>query len=231
MRSNDLLSGMPRSDLARMSAIMKPVELIFRQVLYDASAIEHVYFPLDCVVSLLVPLKDHLAVEVGLIGSEGMIGIPLALGVPTSLVRAVVHGPGTALRMNAATFRREFRSNAALREGIQRYIHRLMGQLTQTAACNAFHPIEARFARSLMMTRDRMQSDQLELTHEFIANVLGVRRVGVTLAAGNLQRQGLIAYSRGRIDILDATRLSAAACECYGVLKNLHSNTIAARRH
>ena len=223
-RVNALLEEMPPLQRARFMSCLKPVSLQFGEVMHEAKAIRHVYFPVDCLVSLFAPLKDHLAVEVGMVGSEGMVGVPLALGVRTSSVRALVQGSGTALRMEASSFLRELKRSAALQAGIHRYIHLLMGQLTQTAACNAFHPIEARCARWLLLTRDRMQSDEVELTHEFLAGMLGVRRVGVTIAAGNLQREGLIAYSRGHIAILDPERLAKRACECYAVVKNLYDN-------
>ena len=157
-----------------------------------------------------------------MVGSEGMVGVSVALGVSASFVQARVQGSGTALRMEAAAFRRELGRNAPLQAGVSRYVHLLMGQLSQTAACNAFHPIEARCARWLLMTCDKTQSSELELTHEFLARMLGVRRVGVTVAAGNLQRLGLIAYSRGKIRILDPERLAERACECYSVLKTLY---------
>jgi CRP-like cAMP-binding protein len=222
LRSNALLAQVPLGERPRLARLLKPVSLTFGEVLYGAKPIRYVYFPVDCLVSLFAPLKDHLAVEVGMVGSEGMVGVPLALGVRTSSVHALVQGSGTALRMEASSFQRELQRNAALQTAIHRYVHLLMGQLTQTAACNAFHSIEARCARWLLMTRDRMQSDELELTHEFLARMLGVRRVGVTVAAGNLQRDGLIAYSRGHIAILDPGRLAKSACECYAVVKNLY---------
>ena len=212
------------TERARVARLLKPVMLSFGDVLNNAQPIRHVYFPVDCVVSLLAPLDGHLAVEVAMVGSEGMVGAPLALGVRTSSVQAIVQGSGTALRMDASPFQRELRRNTALHTGINRYIHLLMGQLTQTAACNAFHSIEARCARWLLTTRDRTQSDKVELTHEFLAHMLGVRRVGVTVAAGNLQRQGLITYSRGHIEILDPERLGAASCECYAVVRTLYSS-------
>jgi CRP-like cAMP-binding protein len=221
-RSNALLAEVPPGQRARLARLLKPVSLAFGDVLYEEKPIRHVYFPVDCLVSLFAPLKDHLAVEVGMVGSEGMVGVPLALGMRTSSVQALVQGSGTALRMDASSFQRELHRNAVLQSGIYRYIHSLMAQHTQTAACNAFHTIEARCARWLLTTRDRMQSDEVELTHEFLARMLGVRRVGVTVAAGNLQRQGLIAYSRGHIAILDPERLAASACECYGVVKDLY---------
>jgi CRP-like cAMP-binding protein len=224
-RSNALLADMAPRDATRVARLLKRVPVAFGDVLFEAKLIRHIYFPVDCVVSLLAPLKDHLAVEVGMVGSEGMVGIPLALGVRTSSLRALVQGSGTALRMEASSFQIELQRNAQLQNGIHRYIHLLMGQLAQTAACNAFHTIEARCARWLLMTRDRMQSDEVELTHEFLASMLGVRRVGVTVAAGNLQRQGLIAYSRGHIAILDPKRLARSACECYAVVNSLYAST------
>ncbi len=201
---------------------MKPVSLTFGDILQEVEPIRHVYFPVDCLVSLFAQLADRPVVEVGLVGSEGMVGVPLALGVRSSPVQALVQGSGTALRMKAASFEREFRRNGALQAGVYRYIHLLMGQFSQTAACNALHAIEARCARWLLMTRDGVKSDEFDLTHEFLARMLGVRRVGVTVAAGDLQRQGLIEYSRGHITILDAEKLEERACECYRVVRTLY---------
>ena len=225
LHSNALLAQVLPSHRARLARILKPVALTLGEVLHDVGLIGHVYFPVDCLVSLFAPLSNHLGIQGALIGSEGMVGVPLALGVRTSSVQAICQGSGIALRMTALSFQREMQRNTALQTGIQRYIHVLMGQLTQTAACNAFHPIEARCARWLLMTRDRMQSDEVELTHERLARMLGVRRVGVTVSAGKLQRQGLIAYAHGRITILDPERLAKFACECYGSVKNLYGDS------
>lgn len=221
-RTNALLAEVPTGERAGLTRLLKPVSLEFGDVLYDTQRIRHVYFPVSCLVSLLAPLRGHLAVEVGVVGREGMIGVPLALGMGISPVQAICQGSGTALRMDADNFRRELQRNIALQTGVLRYVHLLMGQFSQTAACNTFHPIEARCARWLLMMRERIRSDELELTQEFLARMLGVRRVGVTVAAGNLQRQGLIAYSRGRITILDPDRLAASACDCYAVVKELY---------
>ena len=221
-RSNALLAGVKAREYARLSPLLRPVALRFGDILHEAEAVTHVYFPVDCIVSLFAPLAHEHGVEVGLIGSEGMVGVSVALGVHASTVVAQVQGSGTALRMEASAFEAELARNGALRTQVNRYVHRLMGQFGQTAACNAFHPIEARCARWLLMTRDRMQSNNLELTHAFLARMLGVRRVGVTVAAGNLQRQGLITYSRGRIAIVDGKRLAKSACECYGTLQDLY---------
>lgn len=218
---NALLAALPPADRARLSKILTPVAIAADDVLYEAGALTHVYFPLDCLVSLVAPLTGHPPVEVALVGREGMLGTPLALGSRVSAVRAIVHGAGTALKASAAAFGDELARNARLRLGVNRYIHCLMGQITQIAACNTFHTIESRVARRLLMTRDRMAAGKLDVTHESLAHMLGVRRVGVTIAAGNLQREGLIAYSRGRIAILDGPRLASRACECYDVVSGL----------
>lgn len=226
-RVNALIAGGARGRRDALSRLLEPVAVSFGEILQEPDAIRHVYFPVDCLVSLFAPLSDHLAVEVGMVGSEGVIGVSLALGVRASSLQARVQGSGTVLRMEGGAFRRELGRNAPLQAGVSRYVHLLMGQLSQTAACNAFHPIEARCARWLLMTSDRTQSDELELTHEFLARMLGVRRVGVTVAAGNLQRLGLISYSRGRITILDAEHLAERACECYSVLAKLYASASA----
>jgi len=193
-------------------------------VLYEPGArIHDVYFPGRSVVSLLTVVDGRSALEVGLVGREGMVGIPLALGVDTSPVRALVQGAGAAMRMSAASFRKALDASEPLQRGLLRYTHGLMAQITQTAACNRFHVVEARLARWLLMTRDRVRSDQFRLTQEFLSHMLGVRRVGVTNAAGALQRRKLIHFSRGEISILDGKALEAAACQCYEIVNNLQS--------
>jgi CRP-like cAMP-binding protein len=224
-RANRLLADMTAAGRSRLLKVLKPGVVTRGDVLYEAhTKIRYVYFPVDCLVSLLAPIEGHAPLEVAVIGSEGMVGLPLALGLRGSLVRAVVQGSGRMLFMSAQTFRVELRRHPSLRREIDRFVHSLIAQLTQTAACNAFHPIEARCARSLLMARDRLKSDELELTHELLAQMLGVRRVGITVAAGNLQRQGVISYSRGHVVILDAERLAEAACECYAVIKDAYEH-------
>jgi CRP-like cAMP-binding protein len=164
-------------------------------------------------------VEGHLALEVGMVGREGMLGIPLALGVRESPVRALVQGSGTALRMDAARFRREIGRNLPLQRAVLRYTHDLMVQVTQTAACNRFHDVEARLARWLLMTRDRIRSNDFRLTQDMLSRMLGVLRVAVTTAAGTLQERNLIRYSRGKIAILDGVALEAAACVCYQIVK------------
>jgi CRP-like cAMP-binding protein len=211
--ANRLLAALPRKDYRHLSGDLEQVALTYGEVLYEpGEQIKHVYFPNDSVVSLLTLVDQHRALEVGLVGREGMVGIPLALE----------HGPGTAMRMNAAPFLREFRQSHALQRELHRYTYSLMAQITQTAACNRFHVIEARLARWLLMTQDRVKSDSFRLTQEFLAQMLGVRRVGVTKAARALQQDGLIGYSRGNITILDHNGLEAAACSCYKIVKDTH---------
>jgi CRP-like cAMP-binding protein len=213
---NILLAALPRAAYLEMLPALAPVTLTFGEVLYAAGAgVEHVYFPTACLVSLLTLVEGHLALEVGLVGREGMVGIPLALGVRISPVRAIVQGGGSALRMSRAHFLAALRNSPPLRRGLNTYIHALMGQISQTAACNRFHVVEARLARWLLMTRDRIGAGDFRMTHEFLSSMLGVRRVGVTKAASSFQRRGLIEYSRGNIRILDHGRLEAACCPCY----------------
>jgi len=221
--ANSLLAALPYKDYQRLLPGLEEVTLTFGVTIYDPGAvIRHVYFPSDSLVSLLTLVEGHLALEVGLIGREGMLGVSLALGINISPVRAIVQGTGTALRMKSARFLQEFRHSLALRQQTYRYTYTLMAQITQTAACNRFHVVEARLARWLLMTQDRVKSDEFRLTQEFLAHMLGVRRVGVTKAASALQRRKLISYSRGNIRILDRKKLEAACCPCYEIVKDMH---------
>ncbi|MEA3195879.1 MAG: hypothetical protein QOD26_4212 [Betaproteobacteria bacterium] len=218
---NLLLAALPRKSYAELLPGLTPVTLTFGDVLYEpGQKIDQVYFPSDSMVSLLTLVEDHLALEVGLVGLEGVVGSPLALGVDRSPVRALVQGGGAARRMSAGSFRSALRRSPPLQRGLLRYVNALMSQVTQTAACNRFHLVEARLARWLLMTRDRMRSDEFRLTQDFLSHMLGVRRVGVTEAAGALQRRKLIEYSRGVIGILDDRGLEAAACSCYRIVRN-----------
>ena len=218
---NLLLAALPRKSYAEVLPELKQVELKFGEVLYEpGQLIDHVYFPADSMVSLLTLVEDRLALEVGLVGREGMVGAPLALGVDRSPVRALVQGGGSALRMSAGSFRSALRRSPPLQRATLRYVHALMSQVTQTAACNRFHVVESRLARWLLMTRDRVLSDEFRMTQDFLAHMLGVRRVGVTEAAGALQRRKLIEYARGAIRILSGRGLEAAACSCYRIVRN-----------
>jgi len=221
--ANNMLAALPRAQYQRMLGGLESVALIFGDVLYEpGERIQHVYFPSDSLISLLTVVEGHLALEVGMVGREGMIGVPLALGMDVSPVRALVQGAGAAMRMKSARFCKEIRKNRQLQHEVNRYTSTLMAQITQTAACNRFHVVEARLARWLLMTRDRVGSDEFRLTHEFLGHMLGVRRVGVTKAARALQKRKLINYSRGKIRVLDRRGLEAACCSCYELIKDMH---------
>src|SRR5436190_22857156 len=219
---NHLLAALPRQDYQRLLPELEPVNLIYGEVLFEpGERLRHAYFPDSAHVSLLTVLEKGKALEVSLVGREGMVGVPLALGVDDSPVRALVQGSGTALRMKAAAFREALARSAPLQREMYRYAYDKLAQARQTAACNRFHQVEERLARWLLMTRDRVRADQFHLTHEFLADMLGVRRAGVTNAAISLQRKKLISYRRGHISVLDRAGLAAAACPCYKVVRDL----------
>jgi CRP-like cAMP-binding protein len=218
--ANRLLAALPRADYQRLLGKLEPVRLAFGEVLFEpGDEVRHVYFPGDSLVSLLTVIDRRLALEVGLVGREGMVGTAFAMGSGTSPVRALVQGAGTAMRMESAAFRKELRGSSALQRELHLYNHALMIQFAQTAACNRFHVVAARLARRLLMTRDRLASDHFRLTHEFLGHMLGVRRVGVTKAAHALKKRKLIDYSRGNIAILNGRGLESAACSCYEIFK------------
>ena len=220
--ANRLLAALPRKDYLRMEKHFEPVELTYGEILYEpGKPILHAYFPIDSLVSLLTLVEGRLALEVGMVGSEGMVGFPLALDILTSPVRALVQGSGRALKMDTRQFRKQLKLSAALRQELQRYIYALMAQISQTAACNRFHGVDLRLARWLLMTRDRLRSGDIHLTHEFLGHMLGVRREGVTEAAGKMQKAGLIHYNHGEIRILDDKGLEAASCDCYVPVKDM----------
>lgn len=203
---------------------MTRVDLPLGQVLYQpGTTSRHVYFPNDCMVSLVAIADGSSGLEVGLVGRESMIGIPLALGVPTSPIRALVQGAGSAMRMTSARFGRELKHNRPLQRELDRCVYVAMATAMQTAVCNKAHLLEARLARWLLMTQDRAASDRFQCTQEAIALMLGVRRAGVTNAASILQRRGLIRYSRGAMQILDRDGLLAVSCSCYEVIRKLES--------
>jgi CRP-like cAMP-binding protein len=215
---NRILAALPPEDFDRFSPALQPVPLSLRQVIHDVSSpIEHVYFVEQGVGSILTIMADSSAIEVGMVGSEGMVGVSAVLGSATAGQRVIVQIPGTALRMDAARCKAAFDESMAVRMAVLRFASALMNLSAQTAACNRLHSIEQRFARWVLMAHDRIQSDIMPMTHEFLASMLGVRRAGVTVTAGELQRSGLIRYHHGRITIRDRTGLQATACECYRI--------------
>ena len=222
--SNHLLAALPRKEYQKLLRVLEPVTLAYEGVLYEAHApIRHVYFPNDSFVSMLTTVDGGRAAEVGLIGCEGMVGLSAALGIAVSPFLAVVQGGGTALRMKIADFRRNFSESVALRRELCLFTHLLMIQIAQTAACNRFHVVTQRMARWLLMTCDRVNSNEFRITQEFLALMLGVRRVGINVAARSLQERKLIGYRRGTITILDHRGLVAAACGCYKTVKDTYT--------
>jgi CRP-like cAMP-binding protein len=221
-QQNQLLAALPPKEYRRLLTFLKPVRLTFGKALHEpGKPIRHVYFPINCVVSFLTTVEKRRQLEVGLVGYEGMVGIPLALGISVSSVLALVQCTGAALRMTSAQFRGEYAKSGPLHRETNRYIHNWTVQLIQIAACNRFHQADARLARWLLMTRDRTGTNDCLYTQQHLSNVLGVLRSAVTIAAGNLQRRKLISYRRGNINILDAKGLEAAACSCYEIIKHI----------
>jgi len=221
---NRLLAALPRKEYENLLPLLTPVKLVFQEILYESQApIRYVYFPDNGLVSMLTTVDGGRAAEVGLIGSEGMVGIPVALGVAVSPFRAVVQGGGTGMRMKIADFRRALGNSTALRHQLFVFTHLLMIQIAQTAACNRFHMTTQRMARWLLMTRDRANSNEFRITQEFLALMLGVRRVGVSVAARSLRERKLIGYRHGTVTILDNRGLMAAACGCYKTVKDSYA--------
>jgi CRP-like cAMP-binding protein len=218
--TNRLLAALPKDEYQQLLPKLEPFPLVFGEVIYDpGDRIRSVYFPTSGIISLLAAVEDRATLEVGIVGSEGMVGLPAFMGVNTSSNRAVVQGAGAAMRMKASAFRSECENGGSLPRILRRYTHSRLTQIAQGAACNRFHPIDARLARWLLMTCDRMGTEQFQLTQEFLSNMLGVRREGVNKAACALQQKDLINYSRGHLLILNRVGLTAIACHCYGIIK------------
>ena len=224
---NHLIELLPRTARLRLLAICEPVELVMAEVLSEVGIpTRHVYFPTKSFISLVTPIKGKPVLEVGMIGREGMLGTQLALGVRAAPLHALVQGPGTAWRIGAVAFRSELARSSALQRSLNRYVYVMMMQLASAASCLRFHQIEPRLARWLLMTQDRAQSNTFHITHEFLAYMLGVRRVGVTAAASVLQRADLIKYHRGEIEVLSRRGLEAAACSCYAADRKAYADML-----
>ncbi|EGV19448.1 Crp/Fnr family transcriptional regulator [Thiocapsa marina] len=217
LSDNRLLASLPDEDHRQVLKRCESVELARDEVINEpGEQIRHVYFPTDCYFSLVTRPIDHAGLEVRLVGREGMVGTPLVLGIDVTLLRTVVRGAGPTWRMTAERFPEALRKSTALQLTLNRYLFVVTNQVEQMVACTRFHVLEARLARWLLMTQDRAHSDHFHATHEFLALLLGVRRVGVTKAATALQKRNLIHYSRGDIRVLDRPGLQTAACACYG---------------
>ncbi|MES1200899.1 MAG: Crp/Fnr family transcriptional regulator [Pseudomonadota bacterium] len=217
---NRLLALLSNKDYARLSPHLERAPLTYRQSLYEANKpIEFVYFIETGVGSLVNTMSNGQAAEVGTIGNEGVVGLPLVLGDDRAPTTVYIQVPGAGLSIRAARFKSELAASATMRAVMLRYAHALFNQVTQSAACNHFHTIDQRCCRWLLMTHDRMESEEFLLTQEFLAMMLGVQRTGVTRAASALQRAGLIEYSRGVVTILDRRGLKHRSCECYAVSK------------
>ncbi len=219
-RTNRLLSLLSDSDYERLRPHLSPVVFDYRKSLYEASrAIDQVYFPVDGVASLVITTAEGASAEVGTIGNEGMVGLPICLGDDDAPSSVYVQVPGTALRLDARVFRGELAASPTLNLIMLRYAHAFFNQVAQSAACAHLHRVEQRCCRWLLMTRDRMPTGDFLLTHEFLGMMLGVRRTTVTDVMGSLQKAGLIRYRRGHVTILDHEALQQRSCECYDLSK------------
>lgn len=224
---NHLLAALPPGVLAQLLPRMQPVTRELRDILYEAGGpIEAVHFHETGWTSMIAQLADGRSAEVGLVGREGMVGLPLAFGVGTSYVAAIVQGSGTALRMEAGAFRRALDEHPALKALLLRYGEFMQAQIAQTAACNGNHSLEQRLARWLLLTHDRATSDKLPMTQQFLATMLCVHRPTVTVAARVLQQANLIRYGQGSITVTDRPGLETAACECYATVQRQHQRLL-----
>jgi len=217
---NRILAALPDSDLEQLIPHLEPVSLKLGQILQmPDTRIERVYFPTSGIVSLLATLEGGETVETGVVGREGMVGIAVVFGVERSTIESLVQGTGEAMTMKSETLRTIIKNGGTLHDLLLRYVHSLFSQISQTAACNRVHTLNERLARWLLLTHDRIEKDNLELTHEFLARMLGTRRAGVSVAAHSLREAGLIDYTRGDIEIQNRRGLESASCECYAIVK------------
>ena len=217
---NQLLDMLPQVAKARLFPHLKKIELPLGTVIYEAGQqVEYVYFPSDCIISLLYVMEDGASAEISVVGFEGIVGIAVFMGGASTPSRAVVQSRGSAWRLPAAELKNEFSHHAEMRMLMLRYTQSLITQMAQTAACNRHHSIDQQLCRWLLLSMDRLPTNELSMTQELIANMLGVRREGVTEAAGKLQKAGIIRYQRGHITVVDRPALEKRCCECYEVVK------------
>jgi CRP-like cAMP-binding protein len=219
-QNNLLLAALPPEELARLQPHLELVDLALGQVVHESGRNQsHLYFPLDSIVSLLYVMESGDSGEIAIVGNDGLVGVALFMGGMSTPTRAVVQSAGAGFRIKADILRNEFELAGPVQQLLLRYVQALITQMGQTAVCNRHHSIEQQLCRWLLMSMDRLPSDELVMTQELIANMLGVRREGVTGAAGKLQKAGVISYRRGRIKVLDRARLEQMSCECYEVVR------------
>jgi CRP-like cAMP-binding protein len=228
-RDNGLLAALPEKDYQALLPFLESVDLPLGSAVYESGGEQgYVYFPTSSIVSLLYVLADGASAEIAVTGSEGLVGIALFMGGETTPSRAVVQSGGHGYRLRASVLKTEFERGGALQHLLLRFTQALITQMTQTAVCNRHHAVDQQLCRWLLLSLDRLDTNELVMTHELIANMLGVRREGVTEAAGRLQAEGLIEYSRGRITVLDRPHLEARVCECYAVVKKEYDRLLPA---
>jgi CRP-like cAMP-binding protein len=229
-RDNQLLAALPPAEFQRLLPNLEPLEMALGMVLYESgSTMNHVYFPTTSIISLLYVMQDGASAEIGVVGSEGIVGISLFMGGGSTPSRAVVQSAGRGLRLKSATIKEAFEESGAVLHLMLRYTQALITQMAQTAACNRHHSLDQQLCRWLLMTLDRMQGAEIVMTQELMANMLGVRREGVTESALKLQRAGLIRYARGHISVLDRAGLEHRSCECYAVVKREYERLLPRR--
>ncbi|SRR6266404_775067 len=227
---NYLLRALPDDAFERLRPDLEPMSFSLGDVVYESGGhMRYVYFPTTSHISLLYTMMDGSTAEMGMVGQEGVVGIALFMGGETTPNRAMVQGGGEAFRMKSKAMLDEFKRGGEFQQLLLRYTQALITQISQTAVCNRLHSVEQRLCRWLLMTHDLTQTDELQMTHEFISNMLGVRREGVTVAAHRLQVMGMISYVRGHIQILDRKKLLAHVCECYQVVKDEHARLLGKR--
>jgi CRP-like cAMP-binding protein len=229
---NHLLAALPAADYERLAPHLELVEMLLGEVLYESGErLQHVYFPTTAIVSLLYVMENGSSAEIAVVGNEGILGISLFMGGETTPSRAIVQSAGYGYRLKAQLLKQEFNRGGPVQRLLLRYTQALITQMAQTAVCNRHHSVEQQLCRWLLLSLDRLSSNELTMTQELIANMLGVRREGVTEAAGKLQRAGLIEYTRGHIKVLDRPGLEKRVCECYQVVKTEFDRLLPALRH